>query len=119
MKNLLDRVPTYEQKDFKIFLSNGQKLIFSNRQWCDLTISDFTTFYFESYDGKLADALVKFLLNANCNSSNTLLALLGFQEFAKDALIEFLEINHKSIIKEFNFQKQDAIDERKIIAAGY
>ncbi|KAB1181720.1 hypothetical protein [Photobacterium damselae] len=119
MKNILNQVPEYERKDLETFLNNGQKLILSNRQWCNLTISDFTTFYFESHEGKLADALVKFLLNANCESNNTLLSVLGYQEFAKDVLFDFLEANQQNIIIEFNSQRQNATDEIQLTAAGY
>ncbi|HIF9180981.1 TPA: hypothetical protein ACX6QL_002041 [Photobacterium damselae] len=119
MRNILNQVPEYERKDFETFLSNGQKLILSNRQWCNLTISDFTTFYFESHNGKLADGLMKFLLNANCESNNTLLSVLGYQEFAKDVLLDFLEANHQNIVKEFQAQHQNSIDTMKMMAAGY
>ncbi|MGD6739704.1 hypothetical protein ACN08N_23695 [Photobacterium leiognathi subsp. mandapamensis] len=118
MKKLLDQVATEEVKALEVFLKHGKQRILANREFCGLSISDFTTFYFEVHNGKLADALTKFALTANCDNSNTLLSLLGFQEFAHDAFDDFLEANEKPILKAFRDEVNEGKEEIALAAAG-
>ena len=119
MDAILKQLPDSAHKDFEQFLVNGQKVLSSNRQWCGFTIAAFTTFFVESHHGKLADALVRFILSADCDSPHTLLTLMGHQEFTKSVLLDFFEHHGETLITEFMLLKQSASDELKIAAAGY
>lgn len=118
MKKLLNQVAAEEVKALDAFLQHGKKRILANREFCGLSMSDFTTFYFEMHNGKLADALTKFALTANCDKSSTLLSLLGFQEFALDAFNDFLEANEQPILKAFRAELNENKDEMALSAAG-
>lgn len=106
MKNLLNQVKYDEKKHFERYLEGGKKVILSNREFCGLSISDFTSFYFEMHNGKLANSMVKFALTANCEASNTLLSLIGYQEFANDAFDEFFKTHGKRIVEQFRVAHQ-------------
>ncbi|MGF1727038.1 hypothetical protein [Photobacterium nomapromontoriensis] len=119
MKDIFKQVPSEHTKALEQYLAHGSQRIMHNREWCGLSLSDFTTFYVELHDGKLADALVKFALTAKCESSNTLLSLMGFQEFAKDAFDEFIDANAANILKTFNKEIEEYKSEAFIAAAGF
>ena len=119
MKKLFSQVDSSNHDALKAFLHYGKQRILTNREWCDLTISDFVSFYIEMHDGKLVDSLVKFTLTANCETSNTLLSLTAFQEFAKDALDEWLDDNADTIVKHFEQEVKEYEMELAVTAAGF
>ncbi|MCG7588766.1 hypothetical protein [Photobacterium sp. OFAV2-7] len=119
MKSLFAQVDSSYHKALEAFIANGKQRIISNREWCDLTISDFVSSYIEMHNGKLVDSLVKFTLTANCEASNSLLSLMGYQEFAKDALDEWLEENASTIVQHFAQEVKAHEMESAVTAAGF
>ncbi|PSU83342.1 hypothetical protein C0W42_22480 [Photobacterium kishitanii] len=118
MKNIFNQVSPQEADALEKFLATGKNLILNNREFCGLSVSDFATFYFEVHDGKLANAMVKFLITADCSSSNTLLTLMGFQEFAKDVFEEFFNEHEVTILKIFHAEYKEHRKELQLVLAG-
>ena len=71
------------------------------------------------HDGNLVDAVVKFTLTADCETPNTLLTLMGHQEFAKDAFDEWLDDNANTIVKHFEKEVKEHEMELAVAAAGF
>ncbi|PSU66567.1 hypothetical protein C9J20_13685 [Photobacterium phosphoreum] len=118
MKNIFNQVSPQEADALEKFLAIGKHRILHNREFCGLSVSDFVTFYFEVHDGKLANAMVKFLITADCSSSNTLLTLMGFKEFAKDVFEEFFNENEATILKTFRIEYKEQKEEVEVALAG-
>ncbi|CEO39104.1 hypothetical protein [Photobacterium kishitanii] len=118
MKNIFNQVSPQEVETLERFLDIGKHRILNNREFCGLSVSDFVTFYFEVHDGKLANAMVKFLITADCGSNNTLLVLMGFQEFAKDVFEDFFNENEATILKTFRTEYKEQKEEFEIALAG-